>query len=438
MIMRTMRVAVLTVCCFAVQAKDHLVVDSVQRWMTATGMQVAYVHVPNGIINIEMTFDAGASRDGKQHGLAALTGALIDSGGKTLNVEQIANQLASTGTQFSVDVGRDSVSLQLQAMSEPQYFDSGFAVFTDMLAAPTFTADDFRRVKNQLLQSITLRSQDPESVAFDAFYAALYGEGPYGHPVNGAANTVNKLTQKAVRQFYGEYYCAANANLVIVGDIDLAHAKHLATKIDATLPVGQQAEGLPSLIDQSAVSRAIPFTSTQSTLVFGKIGIAANNPDLHAVRLASDIVGGGLESRLGQEVREKQGLAYHVYSQFIPMRLPGPYFVTMQTQAKQAPAADKATHMVIDAVVKSGVTETELALAKQTARSGFYSRFLTNASIASALASQMYYDLPDDYFQSYLDNMSAVTLSDVNRVIRSYMALDHASSILVGPNAKKT
>jgi zinc protease len=438
MVTRFIRAAVLVVCGVMVQAKGHLVVDGAQRWMTATGMQVAYVHVPNGIINIEMTFDAGASRDGAAHGLAALTGALIDSGGATLNVEQIAGQLASTGTQFSVDVARDAVSLRLQAMAEPRYFDSGFGVFTDMLAAPAFTVADFRRVKNQLLQGIALRNQDPESVAFDAFYAALYGSGPYGHPISGEVDTVTKLTPKVVKQFYGQYYCAANANLVIVGDIDLAHAKHLATKIDATLPVGQQAEALPALVDQLPVSRAIVFPSTQSTLVFGKRGIAASNPDLQAIRLASDIVGGGLESRLGQEVREKQGLVYHVYSQFIPMRLPGPYFVTMQTQAKQAPAADKATHAVLESVVQSGVTEAELAQAKQTARSAFYSRFLTNASIAGALASQMYYDLPDDYFQNYLDNLNAVTLSDVNRVIRSYMALDHASSILVGPNAKKT
>lgn len=437
MITRYIRVAVLTICCLTAQAKDHLVVDGVERWMTATGMQVAYVHVPNGIVNIEMRFDAGASRDGKQYGLAALTGALIDSGGQTLNVEQIANQLASTGTQFSVDVGRDVVRLQLQAMAEPRYFDSGFAVFTDMLAIRTFTGEDFRRVKNQLLQRITLRDQDPEHVAFDAFYAALYGQGPYGHPVNGKVDTVKPLTQKAVKQFYGQYYCAANANLVIVGDVDLAQAQHIATKIDATLPVGESAEVLPALVDKPPVNRSVPFTSTQSTLVFGKRGITANNPDLHAIRLASDVVGGGLESRLGQEVREKQGLVYHVYSHFIPMRLPGPYFVTMQTQAKHSAAADRATHAVIAEVVKSGVTEAEFLQAKQTARSNFYSRFLTNGDIASALASQIYYDLPDDYFQYYLENMDAVTVQDVNRVIRSYMTLEHTSSILVGPNAKK-
>ena len=437
MITTYLRVAVLALCAVVSQAQDHLVVDGVQRWMTATGMQVAYVHVPNRIINIEMTFDAGASRDGKQYGLASLTGALIDSGGATLNVEQIANQLASTGTQFSVDVARDAVSLRLQAMSEPHYFDKGFAVFTDMLAAPTFTTEDFRRVKNQLLQHIALRGQDPESVAFDAFYAGLYHDGPYGHPIDGVADTVTKLTPKVVKQFYGRYYCAANASLVIVGDIDLAHAKHIATKIDATLPVGQQADVLPAIVDHPAVHQTIPFPSTQATLVFGKLGIAASNPDIYAVRLASDIVGGGLESRLGQAVREQQGLVYNIYSQFLPMRVPGPYFVTMQTQARHAPEADKATRAVIAEVVRSGVTAVELAQAKQTARSGFYSRFLTNSRIANALSNQIYYDLPDDYFQNYMDNINAVSVEEVNRVIRSYMALDNASTILVGPDAKK-
>ena len=420
--------------CFAADAASLF---NVEKWIAASGMKVSFVKVPNKIINIELIFDAGAARDGKNYGLASLTSSLIDAGGATLSLDQIANSFDSVGAIYGSRISKDYATISLQSAVGHGYFTKAFSTFLDVIAIPNFSDKDLNRAKNQTLQYIKVMQQDPEKVAFQEFFHELYQDHPYGHLKYGELETVKALTKKSVQSFYGDYYAAANSSLVIVGDLDINDAKQISAKIDAALPSGKPAPLQELAVSKGAKHKNIAHSSTQSTLIFGKLGITPNNEDLFPLKLASHILGGGMRSRLSEDIREKQGLVYGIYSAFIPMKLIGPYFITMQTKALQTNTANKGVHNVVDNFVANGVTAIEVSQAKNVINSSFYAQFTTNAGIASALASQLFYDLPEDYLLTYADNLNKVSLDDVNKAITKYMSLNNSSSIIVGPNEQE-
>ena len=420
--------------CFA---SDAPTLFNVEKWAATSGMKVSFVKVPNKIINIKLIFDAGSARDGNNYGLAALTSSLVDAGGATLSLDQIANSFDSVGSIYGSSISKDYATISLQSAVGYGYFEKAFSIFIDVIAAPNFSDKDFNRAKDQTMQSIKIMQQDPEKVAFQQFFHELYQGHPYGHLKYGSLETVKALTKKDVQSFYRNYYAAANASLVIVGDVDISDAKHIAAKIDEALPAGEPAPMQKLAVSNGAKHKKISHSSSQSTLIFGKLGIAANNKDFFALELGSHILGGGMKSRLSEDIREKQGLVYGVYSAFIPMKLIGPYFITMQTKAQNTKAADEGVHKVVDIFISDGVTAVELAQAKNVINGRIYNKFTTNAGIASALASQLFYNLPEDYFLTYADKINEVSLDDVNKIIKKYMSLKDSSSIIVGPNEQE-
>ena len=239
--------------CFASDAPNLF---NVEKWVATSGMKVSFVKVPNKIINIKLIFDAGSARDGKNYGLAALTSSLVDAGGATLSLDQIANSFDSVGAIWGSSISKDYATISLQSAVGHGYVEKAFSIFIDVIAAPNFSDKDFNRAKDQTMQSIKIMQQDPEKVAFQQFFHELYQGHPYGHLKYGSLETVKALTKKDVESFYRNYYAAANASLVIVGDVDISDAKHIAAKIDEALPAGEPAPVQKLAVSNGEIGRA--------------------------------------------------------------------------------------------------------------------------------------------------------------------------------------
>ena len=408
--------------------------DSIQRWDTTTGLSVAYLRIPNQIVNINLIFDAGSSRDGNNFGLASLTNALVSSGGENLKLAEIDDALDTSGAVFSSNTRKDLAILRFQSLSSDEYFRPAFETLLDIVAAPNVAPNDFSRVKSQYIQYTKLKKQNPSTIAFEKLFSDLYENHPYGHPTDGTAKTLEKITVKDVKKFYNNYYCSENAIVVIVGDLDISKAKDVANKIGKALPSGAKAKPLTATYEAKSVNSKVDFPGTQATLLLGKLGVKPQNTDLYGLNLAASILGGGLDSRLMSEIRKKQGLVYSASSFFVPLQLEGPFVIMTQTEAKNDKKAKLAIDDVIRHFVENGATSAELEKEKNIASTNFFTIFTENSSIANAIGEQMFYGQPDNYFSQYVDNIANVSLPTLNELIKKYMSLDNMSTITVGPN----
>ena len=280
----------------------------VNMWVTDSGMKVAYVHVPNMIINLELAFHAGSSRDGANYGLASLTNNLVSAGGEKLSFDEIASQFDNSGVIFSYNSGKDSATLSLQSLSSKEFFEPAISTFTDMIKAPNFSDNDFTRIRSHALQEIKFKDQSPISVAYKNFFSAMYHDHPYSHPSYGTEETVKLISQDMVKSFYNKHYCKENAVLAIVGDITEKEAHVLANRISSSLPSGSTLPSLEVIKEISSADVKVTYPSSQSTLVLGGLGVTPHSKDIFALDLASSILGGGLDSRLSIDIREKRGL----------------------------------------------------------------------------------------------------------------------------------
>lgn len=408
--------------------------DNIKRWTTDEGMSVAYLNVPNKIVNINLAFNAGASRDNGKDGLAALTNNLVSSGGSDITLNEIDDAFDRSGSIFAATTRKDLAVLKLQSLADSKYLDPSLTTFFKIIGSPSVEPSDFNRVKNKQIYATKFRKQNPKEVAFDNFFAEVYAGQPYGSPTLGSEDTLEKITLQDTQDFYNSYYCRENGIIVIVGDVSLEKAEDIAIKVSKALPQGTKAKGLPKSPILPPVNKRIDFPVTQATLVLGKLGVTPKNKDLQALNIASSILGGGLDSRMMVDIREKQGLVYSAASFFIPLKLTGPFVIVTQTAAANDQKTKVSIEKVLSDFAKNGIHPLELSKAKNISKTNFFTIFTENSSIADSLVEQMFFELPDSYFSNFVSDLDKIDLTLVNDSIKKYMSLDNISTIIVGPN----
>lgn len=407
----------------------------IEHWQTEQGARVFFVRTDSlPIADIVVGFDAGSARDGKQFGLAALTAGLLSEGAGKWNADQLAERFESVGANFGASVSSDMASLTLRSLTDKPLFDKALDTLHAILTQPTFKEADFNREKKRTLAGIKQREQSPGDLADIAFSEALYGKHPYAHPDSGTIETVSPLKTGDLRAFYKQYYVAANALIVIVGNLDKAQAEQTAAALLKGLPAGQKPAPLPNIVMPAKAGRQhIEFPSTQTHVLVGLPGIARNDPDYFSLFVGNHILGGsGLVSKLFDEVREKRGLAYSASSAFKPMLKPGPFTIGLQTRNDQTEEALKVLNQTLSDFIAQGPSEAELTAAKKNLTGGFPMRFDTNKKLASYVAMIGFYDLPLDYLDTFIGKVEAVTVASIVDAFKRRVKLDLLQTVTVG------
>jgi zinc protease len=248
----------------------------------------------------------------------------------------------------------------------------------------------------------------------------LYGNHPYAHPVSGGVNTVSAFKVEDLRKFYQHYFVAANAMIVIVGDLSRQQAEQTAEKLVADLPTGQKPESLPDVVmPVKGTQQHIEFPSTQTHVLVGMPGTFRKDPDYFNLYVGNHILGGGgLVSKLFDEVREKRGLAYSASSAFVPLLRPGPFLVSLQTRNDQTEQAVQVLNKTLSDFITKGPSAEELIAAKKNITGGFAMRFDTNKKLAGYVAMIGFYDLPLDYLDTFQKNIDQVSVSSITDALK--------------------
>lgn len=407
----------------------------IQHWQTANGARVYFVPAPElPMVDVRVVFDAGSARDNGHPGLAHLTNALLDQGAGELTADQIADRLAGLGAQLSTGAMRDMAWVSLRTLSAADRLDPAADLVAKVLTQPAFKKVAFDREQQRLIVAARQREQQPAAVAEQAFYRDVYGEQPYGSPPGGTVDSLQALNPEDARGFYLRYYVAHNATVAIVGALDTKQAHSLAERLVGKLPSGEAPDPLPKVADLThGKTQRVDFPASQTTILMGAPGVTRTDPDYFALYVGNYVLGGGgLVSRLNEQIREKRGLSYSVYSYFAPMARRGPFLLGLQTRNDKAGEALDLMKKVLDRYVKNGPTAKEVEAAKKNITGGFPLRVDTNAKIVEYLAMIGYYRLPLDYLKTFNRKVQAVTREQIHAAFQRRVHPDRMVTVIVG------
>jgi zinc protease len=408
---------------------------TIERWKTIQGTPVVFyqaMDVP--MLDIHVAFHAGSAHDGAQFGLSALTTRLLNQGNAGLDAGTIADQFAEVGAQYVSESTRDSIILSLKTVSEPKARFQAINTLRRVMGHPDFPKDAFDREKNQQRLAIQQVQDSPDAVADITFYQALYRDHPYAHPIDGTEPTVNALRRQDVQQFYNQFMVSQNAVIVLVGAIDKSTAVQIANDLMHDLPLGQKAPPTPrakALPEEMNIE--VPFTASQTVLRLGQLGIDHKDPAYFPLLVGNYTLGGGnLVSWLATELREKRGLTYGAYSQFIPMPGLGPFTIHLSTKQTKTQEAQTITRETLLRFIQSGPSEQELIAAKSYLTGSFPLSLASNRNMAHVLLSMAFYELPNDYLDTYIKRIQAVKREDIQRAFQQHLMPKRLLDVQVG------
>lgn len=406
-----------------------------EKWQTKNGVHVIFyqaMEVP--MLDISLAFAAGSAYDGKYFGLSALTTNLINQGNSGKDATAIAEALADTGAQFNAETSRDMIVLSLRTLTSKEALEQSTKTFSQIISHPDFPKNAFEREKDQLLMAIEQTEESPDDVAIQNFFKTLYQEHPYAHPVHGTIKSLKTINEKQVIDFYKQYFVAKNGILVMVGAIDSPKAHQLAEQLTQDLSEGKPAQTIPKasqLADAEKIN--VPFPSSQTIVRLGQIGINHHNPNYFPLMVGNYILGGGtLVSRLGTEVREKRGLTYGIDSQFVPMLGEGPFIISLSTKNSEARNALNITQDTLIQFINNGPDQQELSSAKQYLTGSFPLSLGSNSSIANLLLRMAFYHLPDNYLDTYVARINAVTDAEIKQAFKQQVNPEKLLLVTVG------
>jgi len=426
---------ILLVLSFFVAANAWAGLD-IQHWTTPQGARVYFVENHDlPMLDVSATFAAGSAYDNPdKEGLAGLTQGVMRMGAGDLNEQQIAEKLADVGARMGGVFSTEQAGYNLRTLSSPAERDKAIAVFSQVLTQPTFPEAVVEREKARSIAGLKEAETQPGYIGERAFMAAIYPGEPYGQPGDGTVASLGKLTRADLVGFYDGHYRAADMALAIMGDIDRAGAEKLAETIAAALPPGPAPAPLPPVAPLAKGSQQVlPHPASQSSIFIGQPGMTRDDPDYFPLLVGNYVLGGGgFDSRLMKEVRQKRGLSYSVSSYFMPMRQRGPFLIGLQTRRD---ATDEALKVVRDTLAKylaEGPTEAELKQAKDHIVGGFPLRLDSNSKILGYLAMMDFYNLPPDWLDTYPKKVAAVTRAQVIQAMRARLKPADMATVVVG------
>jgi zinc protease len=237
-----------------------------------------------------------------------------------------------------------------------------------------------------------------------------------------------------LKQFYKNYYLSSEASIVIVGDLSAEEAKNLSESISQGLPQGNAKHSISSVTLQNYVGvKKIQHPAKQAHILMGMPALKRGEKDYFPLYVGNYILGGGgFVSRLTEEVREKKGLVYSVYSYFMPLYAEGPLEIGLQTKKEQSDEALRIVNSTIKKFIDEGPSEKELIAAKQNLVGGFPLRLDSNAKIVDYISMIAFYKLPITYIDNYIQEINKVSTEQIKAAFKKKIDPNKLTTIIVG------
>ncbi|WP_103762712.1 M16 family metallopeptidase [Roseovarius confluentis] len=383
-------------------------------------------------VALELRFRGGTSLDapGKRGAVNLMTG-LLEEGAGDLDARAFSRATETLATSFSYDAGPDSLGVSVRFLTENR--EASMALLRDTLINPRFDEEAIERVRAQIISIIQSDAKDPQEIAGNSFSSLVYGDHPYGSDENGTVETVSALTRSDIVEAHAATMARDRLYVSAVGDITSEELSALLDKLLSDLP--ETGAPLPddATLNLPGGIKVVDYDTPQSIALFGQPGLEREDPDFFAAFILNHILGGGgFESRLMTEVREKRGLTYGVYSYLADRDDAQVWMGSVASANDRVAEAVEVITAEWKRLRENGVTEEELEDAKTYLTGAYPLRFDGNGTIANIAVGMQMDGLGTEYIANRNDKLNAVTLEEINRVARERLNPNRLTFVVTG------
>lgn len=385
------------------------------------------------LMAMQFAFRGGSTQDPKgREGIANFLTSMLDEGAGKIGSKEFQARLDELAIRMDFDASRDAFDGNLQTLT--RHRDKAVELLRLALNEPRFDKDALERMRGQLLTGLKFDAKDPDKIASRAWFEAAYGKHPYARPVKGTAASLKAITSKDLEAFRRKIFRRETLKIGVVGDIT---ADQLATVLDQVfgeLPEKADLTPVPEVtIPAKPVRKVISMDNPQSVAQFGHQGIKREDRDFIPAYVLNYILGGGgFASRLMEEVREKRGLAYSVYSYLYPMDHGAIFLGGVATKNDKLEKSLEVISDTLKRLAEKGPTKEELDNAKRYLTGSYPLRFDTSSKIASQLLWIQMDNLGIDYIDTRNQMVNEVTLEKVRDVARRLLHPENLIITIVG------
>jgi len=400
----------------------------------SNGLDVFIVERPGiHVVDMQFVIKQGAEADAPAvAGRTSLTAEMIDEGTGTRSALEIAEQLDQLGAHLEVQAGWDSLVASLHVLI-PR-LEPALDIFSDVLINAAFPEIEFRRKREERLGALRQEADEAAIIAAKTLARSVFGEAhPYGAPLNGSVPTVSSLTVRDVARVYEETFSAANAFVIVVGDVDASAMVEILEERLARIPASRPSQARSAHIDardEAAFLLVHKPAAAQAELRVGFQGPARATPDYFQLLVMNTMLGGSFTSRLNMILREQMGVTYGARSRFAFRRNGGMFSAGAAVFSEAAVRSAEVIVEEMTRMAETPVPEGELRRAQSYLALGLPRQFETTEDIAAHLREQILYHLPQDYWQEYVDRIFAVSAEDVRAAAARHLHTS-ASKIVV-------
>jgi zinc protease len=388
------------------------------------------------LVYVNAIFPAGAVWDGEQNGLAALTADALLFGSKNYTKDQIEQSFDFLGASISANAGTEVA--KVSASFKKDDFEKLFPIFSDIIKNPTFPQVEVEKRKQRWIAELEQDRESPRRVIRNYFNKFVFGDMPYGNPIDGAKKSIQEITPDELRGFFNLHYPLSLSCIAIVGDFNTEEMKAKVESFFPSIPkvdVRVLPKDLTKEVEIPSGNRVLLVNkddSRETTFMIGGKGVAWNNPDILQIDIVNTILGGRFTSWLNTALRINSGLTYGARSGFTHYKYNGTFFAYSFTATKNTVEAIDLALQVLDRLHKEGINQETLTSAKNYMKGQFPPDYETAGALADFLTTMFFYGLDDSYINDFEKNVDAMTVEKANDIIAKYFPKEDLQFVLIG------
>lgn len=398
---------------------------------------IAHDGVP--IVSVSLLVPRGSGDDpAALHGLASLTGDLLDEGAGSRDAIAVAEAFARLGSQLDVDVGPDVTTMSFSGLS--RVLVPGLGLLADVVRCPRLANDDFERVRDLRVSRLRQLSRSASTMADRAYVSAVFGEHAYGHGAMGTTVALSEMAVDDARSFWAEMFGPAGATLIVTGDVEsLAVARAAEEAFGTWEATGAESSPRTARPDAAADRRVLVVDrpgAPQSELRIGHVGPPRTTERYHALVVLNAVLGGQFTSRINRRLREEKGITYGAHTAFDFRKLAGTFACDTSVEADATASAVADVLDEFDRVRRAAVGEAELGAARASLTRGYVRNFETAGQLGRAAGQLATHALPDSTFDRFVPLVEAVRAEAVFEAAKADVRPDDATVVVVGDAAR--